>query len=72
MEQMQFSTRRVEGFALSDGEQVERLWSFMRNFCSSTKEMTSSNRIDAITDALLHYSKKTEGKMGKRIPDFIT
>ncbi|PIK40454.1 hypothetical protein BSL78_22703 [Apostichopus japonicus] len=65
--QMQFSTRRVEGFALSDGEQVERLWSFMRNFCSSTKEMTSSNRIDAFTDALLHYSKKTEGKMGELI-----
>ena len=62
---MQFSTRRVEGFALSDGEQVERLWSYMRNFCRSTKEMTASNRVDAITDALLYYSKKAMYRMGK-------
>ncbi|PIK42692.1 hypothetical protein BSL78_20461 [Apostichopus japonicus] len=65
--QMIYSTRRVEGFALSDGEQVERLWSFLRNFSRSTKEMSASNRIDAITEALLHYSKKKIKTMGNII-----
>ncbi|PIK36356.1 hypothetical protein BSL78_26813 [Apostichopus japonicus] len=64
---MIYSTRRVEGFALSDGEQVERLWSFLRNFSRSTKEMSASNRIDAITEALLHYSKKKIKTMGNII-----
>ncbi|PIK35791.1 hypothetical protein BSL78_27378 [Apostichopus japonicus] len=64
---MIYSTRRVEGFALSDGEQVERLWSFLRNFSRSTKEMSASNRIDAITEALLHYSKKKINAMGNII-----
>lgn len=61
--QMKFSPRRLKGFGLSDGEQVERLWSYLRNFSSITKEMTPSNRIDALTDALIHHSRKTSCKL---------
>ena len=58
IKQLKYSPRRVSGFGLSDGEQVERLWSFLRRFASITKEMTPSNRIDALTDALLHYRRR--------------
>ncbi|PIK47177.1 hypothetical protein BSL78_15947 [Apostichopus japonicus] len=62
--QITYSTRRVDGFALSDGEQVERLWSYMRNFVTSTREMTPSHRIDALCDALIHYAHKTTRHLG--------
>ncbi|XP_071855398.1 uncharacterized protein [Apostichopus japonicus] len=63
--QITYSTRRVDGFALSDGEQVERLWSYMRNFVTSTREMTPSHRIDALCDALIHYAHKTTRHLGE-------
>ncbi|PIK58286.1 hypothetical protein BSL78_04792 [Apostichopus japonicus] len=63
--QITYSTRRVDGFALSDGEQVQRLWSYMRNFVTSTREMTPSHRIDALCDALIHYAHKTTRHLGE-------
>ncbi|XP_071832068.1 uncharacterized protein [Apostichopus japonicus] len=65
--QMKYSPRRVSGFALSDGEQVERLWSFLRRFASITKEMTPSNRVDALTDALIHYRRR----IIRNLPDLL-
>ena len=43
---------------LMDGEQCERLWSYLRCFYSITKEMSASNRKDLLTEALLYYSHK--------------
>ena len=51
------SPRHKEGFGLTDGEVLERLWSFLRRFSKMTKEMRPSHRIDILTDALLHYSR---------------
>ncbi|XP_049331675.1 uncharacterized protein LOC111195712 isoform X3 [Astyanax mexicanus] len=53
--QIMYSTRRLDGFGLTDGEGMERLWSFLRRFARITKEMTPSHRMDLLTDALLHY-----------------
>ncbi|XP_060714607.1 uncharacterized protein LOC132838346 [Tachysurus vachellii] len=53
--QIKYSTRRLDGFGLTDGEGMERLWSFLRRFARVTKEMTPSHRLDLLTDALLHY-----------------
>ncbi|XP_065900756.1 uncharacterized protein [Dysidea avara] len=50
--------RNITGFGLSDGEVVERLWSFLRRFSSMTKEMRPSHRVDVLTDALLYYCRK--------------
>ena len=47
----------MEGFGLTDGEVLERLWSFLRRFSKMTKEMRPSHRVDILTDALLHYSR---------------
>lgn len=35
----EFVSTYKDGFALSDGETCERLWSFMRRFSRMTKEM---------------------------------
>ncbi|XP_078586229.1 uncharacterized protein LOC144868130 [Branchiostoma floridae x Branchiostoma japonicum] len=56
--QLKYSTRRLPGFGLTDGESVERMWSYLRRFGRTTKEMTPSRRIDLLTDALLHYARR--------------
>ncbi|XP_028416359.1 uncharacterized protein LOC114540363 [Dendronephthya gigantea] len=56
--QIKFSPRRQRGYALTDGEGIERLWSYLRGFSSMTKEMSAGRRTDMLTDALLHYSTR--------------
>jgi len=50
MVQLSMSPRHKEGFGLTDGEVLERLWSFLRLFLKMTKEMRPSHRIDVLTD----------------------
>lgn len=64
--QVNYSSRWKAGFGLTDGEDMERLWSFLRRFSYSTKEMTSAHRIDFLTDGLLHYGRKKNSEIGKR------
>ena len=59
------SPLRCPGIGMSDGEVLERLWSFLRRFGKMTKEMHPSHRVDVITHALLHYSYKTKQKLGR-------
>ncbi|XP_035690811.1 uncharacterized protein LOC118425820 isoform X2 [Branchiostoma floridae] len=56
--QLNYSTRRLPGFGLTDGEAVERMWAFLRRFSRITKEMTPTRRLDLLTDGLLHYSRR--------------
>ncbi|XP_064391176.1 uncharacterized protein LOC135338993 isoform X3 [Halichondria panicea] len=56
-------TRRIE-LGLSDGEVMERLWSYLRRFSRMTKEMRPSHRIDVLTHALLFYGSRTKQKLG--------
>ncbi|XP_046841701.1 uncharacterized protein LOC124435790 [Xenia sp. Carnegie-2017] len=56
--------RRKEGFGLTDGEMLERLWAYIRKFSRMTKEMRPSHRVDVLSDALLHYGKKTKINLG--------
>lgn len=53
------SPRYQVGFGLTDGEVMERLWSFLRRFSKMTKEMRPSHRVDILTDALLYYGKRS-------------
>ncbi len=59
-----YSPRRNEGFGLTDGEGIERLWSYLRKFCYMTKEMTPSRRTDILSEALLHYAKRNDRNQG--------
>ena len=56
-------TRRVE-LGLSDGEVMERLWSYLRRFSRMTKEMRPSHRMDVLCHALLYYGARTKQKLG--------
>lgn len=57
------SPLRCLGIGLSDGEVLERMWSYLRRFGRMTKEMRPSHRVDIITHALLHYGHKTKQKL---------
>ncbi|XP_030297532.1 uncharacterized protein LOC115596498 isoform X2 [Sparus aurata] len=65
--QISYSCRNVEGAGLADGEQLERLWSYLRRFGKVTKEMTPSHRVDLLTDALLHYSSRIRKSQAKAL-----
>ena len=45
--------------------QMERLWSFLGRFARMSKEMSSANRVDLLSDALSHYCKLKLEKLGK-------
>ena len=62
--QNKFNPRNITGFGLNDGEGVERLWAYLRNFASMTKEIRPSHRVDVLSDALWHYRRKTMEKIG--------
>ncbi|XP_046855169.1 uncharacterized protein LOC124448217 [Xenia sp. Carnegie-2017] len=62
--QVKFSPRRKEGFGLTDGEMLERLWAYIRKFSRMTKEIRPSHRVDVLSYALLHYGKKTKINLG--------
>lgn len=60
-----YSPLNCEGIGLSDGEVMERMWSYLRRFSKLTKEMRPSHRIDVLTNALLHYGHLTKLKLRK-------
>ena len=63
--QIKYSPRRVPGFGLTDGEVLERLWSFLRRFGKMTKEMRPNHRVEVLSDALLFYGKRKCASIGK-------
>ncbi|XP_038062631.1 uncharacterized protein LOC119733127 [Patiria miniata] len=65
--QVAYSTRWRCGYGLTDGEVMERLWSYLRRFSSITKEMTPAHREDLLTDALLHYSRRKRADIGSSL-----
>ena len=62
--QVLFGPRRCEGVGLTDGEMMERLWSFMRRFSRMTKEMRQSHRTDVLCSALVYYGMQKKKKLG--------
>ena len=61
---VQYSPHHLEGFGLSDGEGMERLWSYLRRFSHMTKEMRPSHRIDVLSDAIIYYRQKAVNNIG--------
>ena len=56
---------RCNGVGMSDGEVMERLWSYLRNFSKMTKEMRPAHRIDILTHALVYYGIRKKNRLGK-------
>ena len=61
---MKYSPRRTRDVGLTDGEGVERLWSYMRQFSKITKEMSVDKRTDVLTDAALYYGERLFYRFG--------
>ena len=59
-----FYSRIISADLLSDGEVMERLWSFLRHFSRMTKEMRPSHRTDILCHALIYYGHKTKQNLG--------
>lgn len=64
---MLYSPTRCEGIGLSDGEVMERLWSFLRRFGRLTKEMRPAHRVEVLVHALVYYGMKRKNKLGMYI-----
>lgn len=56
--QVVYGPLQCEGIGLSDGEGMERMWSYLRNFGKMTKEMRPSHRVDILVHALAYYGQK--------------
>lgn len=69
--QILYGPLRCNGFGLSDGEVMERLWSYLRRFTRMTKEMRPSHRTDVLAHALLYYGHMTKKKLGVLICDTL-
>lgn len=63
--QVTMTPRRLPGFGLVDGEQLERIWSYLRLFAKITKEMTHDHRLDLLTMAIIHYRNQKICAMGR-------
>lgn len=61
--QVVYSPVRCEGVGLSDGEVMERMWSYLRRFSRMTKEMRPAHRVDVLSHALLYYGHMTKQKL---------
>ncbi|XP_052086482.1 uncharacterized protein LOC127723773 [Mytilus californianus] len=62
--QILYGPRRTKNLGLTDGEGIERLWSYLGKFSSITKEMSPENRTDLLTDGLIYYGQKIKDKLG--------
>jgi hypothetical protein len=70
--QHKYSPRNIEGFGLTDGENVERLWSYLGRFARMTKEMSSGNRIDLLSDALyIIVNRRNKGLTPLQLKDSL-
>ncbi|KAI8150397.1 hypothetical protein BJV82DRAFT_662478 [Fennellomyces sp. T-0311] len=52
--QLDFNPRYIIGLGLSDGEGMERLWSYLDKYVSMTRTMSSKNRMLTLHHALSH------------------
>lgn len=69
--QLNYGQRCTPGTGLTDGEGIERLWSYLRGFSKITKEMNLNNRQDLLTEALLHYTEKQVWNLGNKSTSLI-
>ena len=63
--QLKCSARNKQGYSLSDGEGVERLWAYLRRFSRMTKEMRPSHCVDVLVSDLFQYSRCASNRLGK-------
>ncbi|ORY93787.1 hypothetical protein BCR43DRAFT_346228 [Syncephalastrum racemosum] len=53
--QVEYNPRYLHGLGLTDGEGMERLWSYLGRFVPITRQMTAQNRVMTLCHALEHF-----------------
>ncbi|VDI78762.1 Hypothetical predicted protein [Mytilus galloprovincialis] len=61
-----YGPMKTENHGLTNGEGIERLWSYLGGFSSITKEMTSENRTDLLIDSLIYFGQKIRDKLANK------
>lgn len=67
--QMEYSPRYLPGFGLTDGEGIERFWSYLGEFTKLTRGMTKSNRKMTLLTASKHYGAEKMASVGEQLYD---
>ncbi len=62
--QLKYHPRRLSSMGLADGENLERLWSYLGRFANMTRRMKPSNRLDLLSEALEYFAEKTIRNLG--------
>ncbi|CAO3680593.1 unnamed protein product [Rhizopus stolonifer] len=65
--QVKYNPRYISGFALTDGEGMERLWSYLSGFISMTRGMTKVNRRLLLSEAVAFYTEEKMETMARFI-----
>ena len=68
---MEYNTRNVEGMGLTDGENIERLWSYLDKFVTMTRPMSKSLRHLTLTQALDLYKEERIKNLGTQICSLV-
>lgn len=51
-----YNLKMVQGIGDTDGETIERLWSYLSAYYPQTREMTAKNRVNLLSYALIFYA----------------
>ncbi|CAO3588743.1 unnamed protein product [Absidia cylindrospora] len=62
--QVKYIPRYIDGFGLTDGECMERLWSYLGGFTKVTRPMTKAHRRLTLDSALRHYKNQKLVNLG--------
>ena len=62
--QLKYHPRIQEGIGLTDGESLERIWSYLGRFVSNTKHMRPAHRLDILSLAIQHISQQMITDLG--------
>ena len=62
-----YSPLQSTGLGLSDGEVMERMWSYLRRFSRMTKEIRPAHRVNVLAHALLYYGLGIKNKLRKKL-----
>jgi hypothetical protein len=63
--QVEYSPRYLAGFGLTDGEGIERFWSYLGDFTKLTRGMTKSNRQITLLLAAKEYGALKMASIGR-------
>ena len=69
--QLKYHPRIQKDIGLTDGESLERIWSYLGRFVSNTKYMRPAHWLDILELAIQHISQRMITNLGNFFASFI-